>query len=265
MSVKRCIFCKQDSGTSVNVEHIIPEAFGNKEHILPAGVVCDTCNNYFGLKIEKPLLDSHYFRHVRFRNRISNKEGTIPTIEAYLLPNLMSVEIMVDKMGKSIFASKEKDTREFIHTISSKDNFSLIFPAELPQPDDRLVSRFLGKVGIEVLAHRFLDIPEGLNEVIDKPELDELRDYTRFGNAKKNWPYHRRRIYPEGKIFYKEDVGEYEVLHEFNLLYTESCEIYLVAVIFGIEYSINLGGPELDGYLEWLKKHDNRSPLYSEI
>ena len=57
----RCIFCKQDSGTSKTIEHIIPESLGNKDHILSRGVVCDYCNNHFGLKIEEPLLDSDYW------------------------------------------------------------------------------------------------------------------------------------------------------------------------------------------------------------
>ncbi len=37
---------------------------------------------------------------------------------------------------------------------------------------------------------------------------------------------------------------------------------YLVLVIFGVEYCINMGGPEIEGYLEWLKQHNFESPLY---
>lgn len=53
----KCIFCKEDSATCTSVKYIIPESLGNKEHILPKGVVYDNCNNYFAVKIEKPLLD----------------------------------------------------------------------------------------------------------------------------------------------------------------------------------------------------------------
>jgi hypothetical protein len=66
----RCIFCKQDSKDSKTIEHIIPESLGNKDHILLSGVVCDKCNNYFGLKVEKPLLETDYFKQARFRNSI---------------------------------------------------------------------------------------------------------------------------------------------------------------------------------------------------
>ena len=49
----RCIFCKQDSSNSKNVEHIIPESLGSTKHILGKGIVCDKCNNYFSREVEK--------------------------------------------------------------------------------------------------------------------------------------------------------------------------------------------------------------------
>ena len=49
----RCIFCKKDSCNSRSVEHILPESLGNEEHILPAGIVCDRCNNYFASSVEQ--------------------------------------------------------------------------------------------------------------------------------------------------------------------------------------------------------------------
>ena len=75
----RCIFCKKSSGRSSSIQHIIPESLGNKELILRPGVVCDECNQYFAVKIEKPLLEMKYFQNVRFRNNIkSKKERNIP-------------------------------------------------------------------------------------------------------------------------------------------------------------------------------------------
>jgi hypothetical protein len=46
------------------------------------------------------------------------------------------------------------------------------------------------------------------------------------------------------------------------ILRVAESEYYAVIAIFGIEYAINLGGPELEGYERWLKENDNRSPLY---
>jgi hypothetical protein len=254
----RCIFCKQDSSTSKKVEHIIPEALGNKEHVLPRGVVCDDCNSYFGLKVEKPLLDSDYFRQARSRNLIYNKENRVPSISGVLFPGFIPIEW--DQAGHSIFSTRERDTSKLINVLHHIQEGKLIVPI-LESPDEHLMSRFLAKTALEVLASRFLAIPGGLDEVIDKSELDELRHYARFGAPPKFWPFNTRVIYPEGKMFV-EGTQRYEVLHEYTLLYTESSELYLVVAILGIEYVTNMGGPEIDGYIEWLKQHSFKSPLY---
>jgi len=257
----RCIFCKQDSSTSKTIEHIIPESLGNKEHTLPAGVVCDDCNNYFSHQVEAPLLNSDYFRDVRSRMWVPSKKGRIPTIQALALPSMVVVELMNDEWGKSICPKNEKDSYKLINSLRTHNSGSLIVPIPV-FPDEKTVSRFLGKVAIEVLAFRFLKIESGLDEVIDKPELDQLRKFTRYGTPEVQWPYYKRRIYPEDKKYYEEGYGSFEILHEFNLLYTETNELYLILAIFGIEYGINYGGPEIDGYIDWLKKNDYKSYLY---
>jgi len=33
-------------------------------------------------------------------------------------------------------------------------------------------------------------------------------------------------------------------------------------VLFGVEFTMNLGGRILDGYKNWLKENDWKSPLY---
>ena len=54
----------------------------------------------------------------------------------------------------------------------------------------------------------------------------------------------------------------YEVLHEWIFLYTEGYELYFVLALFGIEYAINMGGPYIDGYKQWLTEKSGNSPLY---
>lgn len=94
-----CIFCHKDSSTSKSVEHIIPESLGNKEHILPKGYVCDACNNYFSVKIEKELLAQPYFVSMRRRNDIRTKKGNY-VAEDMLFPG-------AHKASDTIFDSKE--------------------------------------------------------------------------------------------------------------------------------------------------------------
>jgi hypothetical protein len=96
--------------------------------------------------------------------------------------------------------------------------------------------------------------------------LEELRRYVRIGSPSKVWPISIRQIYPPDFLFTDDIQNEpHEKLHEFMIHYipNESGEeYYAVIAIFGVEYAINLGGPELDGYQLWLKQHESRSPLF---
>jgi len=129
-------------------------------------------------------------------------------------------------------------------------------------PKSRLMSRFVGKVALEALADRLIPHPEWEEEVIDKPALDSLREYTRYDRGE-TWPFLYRTIYPVNAIF-EQNGTRYEALHEYDLLYTEGRELYIVLILFGAEFALNLGGRSTDGYRRWLKENDFVSPLYSE-
>lgn len=212
----RCIFCKNFCSKDKSVEHIVPESLGNVSHILPAGAVCDRCNNYFSRKIEQPLMASPMFRLLRAAVGVPNKRGIIPSWQP-------------------------------------GDGTS--------QPDYRLMGRFLAKVGLEVLALRTLSVPNWNEQLVAQAELDELRRFARY-NEGPDWPFSARAIHPANGVF-EGDNGFFEVLHEFDLLMTESSEIYLVISLFGTEMVINLGGREMEGYGYWLVTNHRVSPLYS--
>lgn len=38
--------------------------------------------------------------------------------------------------------------------------------------------------------------------------------------------------------------------------------LYFIIALWGMEFAINMAGPEIDEYLKWLKEHDDVSPLY---
>ncbi len=211
----RCIFCKASSEQSLSVEHIIPESLGNINHTLPKGVVCDTCNNYFARKVEKPVLDSPMMRHLRKDRQIQNKRRRIPRFEINESTNL---------------------------------------------PDYRMMSRFLAKAALEALAFKTLSVSGWNDEIVDKIELDALRAYVRY-NQGETWPFAYRTLYPVNAIF-EENSMFYEVLHEFDFLYTDTMELYFILAILGVEFVINFGGPELEGYQNWLRQHNYVSPLY---
>lgn len=74
----KCIFCKSTTNPFTSVEHIIPESIGNKEHILPKGIVCDPCNNYFSRKVENKFINSEVLLHLRNKMEIPNRDKRIP-------------------------------------------------------------------------------------------------------------------------------------------------------------------------------------------
>ena len=131
----------------------------------------------------------------------------------------------------------------------------------LPAPDDRL-SRFLAKVGLEQLALRCLPSPDALDWLIDNDDFDPLREHA-LRNRHRPWPTSVRRIYPASARVTLPDGTTAQTMHEKDLLFTERSEGYLVIALFGIEMVMNLGGPDLDGYWEWLEAHEGISPLYT--
>jgi HNH endonuclease len=81
----RCIWClKSAAETTSDVSHVLPNCVGNvNQHLLPRGIVCTRCNNYFGTKVEPKLLEDPQFHIIavalglvdpddmqRFRERI---------------------------------------------------------------------------------------------------------------------------------------------------------------------------------------------------
>lgn len=264
----RCIFCKDNSEKSISKEHIIPESLGNKEHILPPGWVCDSCNNYLSRKVEAPFLETWYGTSSRFEMGIPNKKGRIPIGTGFHPQSRSIVNLMIDKDGSSIFSAQGEDEERFIYSIISQRRGTLYVPSAGDLELSYETARFIGKIGLEILAYRCVDIEGWNDEVVDKIELDELRNYVRRGKPGFIWPINIRRIYSADHKFSNEIDAAFEVLHEWDILFipsaqaSEGGEFYAIVAILGVEYAINLGGPELDGYLQWLKENGEQSYLY---
>jgi HNH endonuclease len=258
----RCIFCKEDSSNSKSREHIIPESLGNDDHTLPPGIVCDSCNNYFARKVEKPLLETDYFCQLRSRQWVQNKRGKVPPLKAVFPIPAMKGNVWIDGTKMYFSGENEADTRALETAIAQGRTNQFIIPFAT-KPSNRLMSRFLGKIAIEVLAQRLVGIPGWESEIIDKPEFDPLRDYVRRGNKPVNWPYHERQLHHENQVHHC-DGEEFQIVHEYTLLYTDKHELYLIISLFGVEFALNFGGPEIVGYERWLSLNNNQSPLYKD-
>ena len=256
----KCIFCKCLSDNSKSIEHIIPESLGNKKHYLPRGIVCDSCNNYFAVKIEKLLLELPYFRSVRFRNDIENKKGR-PTLDKGIMGGIVSIgkdEQFLHIMTENPVIAKGIINGHIKHMI-------LPFNSE-PESNDINVSKFLCKAALESLIYRVGPVQEWVDEVTEHPQLDTIRNYVRYGNKPSFWEYHQRRIYQEGDEFFNKYVSKepYEILHEFNFIYSDEGELFYVLVIMGIEFVVSLSSGEISGYRKWLIQNAGKAPLQTD-
>ncbi len=254
----KCIFCKKNSADSKSIEHIIPESLGNKEHVLEKGVVCDNCNQYFATKIEKPLLDTIYFKHVRHCNDIESKKRKIPKIDGVIGGR---VEVGRDRYGDSFIEIPNEKIMDGI--VSGRIKHMIIPKIDDPIPNDIIMSRFLAKIAIEILTLRFYPYEGWDKEIVEKNELDLIRNYARYGERPKFWEYHQRRIYEETDRFYNPLYSDipYEVLHELDVQYLYEGQLFLILVIMGIEYVINYTNPEIIDYKKWLLENGQISPV----
>lgn len=255
----RCIFCKADSSSSTSVEHIIPESLWNTTQILPRGVVCDRCNNYFARKIEKPFMAAPAFTHLRFHQAVPNKKGRIPTMDVLISPG----HVVRAHRGKEKGVAMTLDVPpELFQKLRTAESGQVILPISGDLPDKAIVSRFLAKVAVEAVAQRLLDKPELLEHFIHNPEFDSLRKFARSGHPKE-WPHHSRRLYPTNQRWTDESGQSFQVVHEYDFLCTRRGEVYFVLALYGLELTINMGGPDIDLYLEWLSENANASPLHT--
>lgn len=268
----RCIFCKQDSSDSRSVEHIIPESIGNKLHVLHPGIVCDKCNNYIAREVEKPFLEHDTIRLLRFEEGILSKKGRIPSIDGLFIGEQSMLPISIHRPleypGRIEFNEPwslevGEDIAPLLNDFGTKSKIiAPKFDISMPFPNGAILSRFLGKVALEVLAFKLSDYAEGIDYIAHESQLDDIRNHVRLG-TNPHWPCNVRKIYDKNIPMQDKKTGElFQTMNEFDILCTEYHEYYLVLAIFGIELVINIGGAEIEGYLHWLKKHDGISPLY---
>lgn len=253
-----CIFCKRDASNSKSVEHIVPRALQNENLILPAGIVCDHCNNYFSSKVEKPFLESGAINLLRFHQEIPSKKGRIPTVDG-LLNYKFPAQFVKDP--KSKYKNSVALPPESLEQLIKFEKGTLIVPASGELPTGSVLSRFMAKMALEFMVHRVVDNPEFINELTNDSQLDAIRNHARRGYIQ-NWPVSIRKIYDQNKIWIDEDETPYQVMHEEDILVTEDSVWFFIFALFGIEFVINYGAPTIEDYKRWLQQHNGKSPLY---
>jgi hypothetical protein len=79
--VGKCIFCLREDGPFTSEEHIIAEAFGNDELVLPPGIVCDPCNHGQISKLDQALVEFAPLAALRTLYVPFTKSGKLPRAE----------------------------------------------------------------------------------------------------------------------------------------------------------------------------------------
>ena len=248
--------------TFKSVEHIVPESLGNisGRHVLPKGMVCDKCNNYFASSVEGPVLSHISFQNLRAKYRIPTKRGKTPFVKGYAHNTDIEVGMRLNEKTEQLefFAVKPSQTAEYerlkrLDAMFIRKNL-IVFPMDI-NPPQKLMSRFLAKMAIEALFARFSK-SSGVNEaykIISLEHYDNIRNWARYGHNFKDWPYHYRAYFPEETLMEHPETKEWvQFGFGYDLLITDVPETYFVFSYHGHEFTINLGGPKVKGYEYWL-------------
>lgn len=265
----RCIFCKQSSEYSTSVEHIVPHSFGNRRAILPKGIVCDQCNNYFARKIEQPLLADRSFRNLRAWYQVPNRRGRPPSLHGLIAGTELEVGLRLTDEGFAFEAERQGETKSIYNHISANESANrptaLLF--EMPMaPPKNLMSRLLAKMALELISLRMAADRSLMNRFVDEPHWDRLRRWARIGDNFDEWPYHQRVILPEETMMRHPDTGEWvRAGYSLDIFITNRRETYVAFMLYGHEFVINTGGPSIKGYEEWLEHQGGISPLVERL
>lgn len=244
----------------------MPESIGSRKRLLPAGVVCDQCNNYFARKIEKPILAHPSFRNLRAWYQVPNKRGKYPSLLGYIGGTDIAVSLRRSTDGKiKVETEKAGDSQHLEGLLESGLSSPLLFPIQM-DPPEREMSRFLCKMALETIAENFCSTPSGTDLLIDSAFFENARIYARYGTNYSYWPYSQRRIFPEQSLMRHPETNEWvEAGFGCGWFMNKRRETLFAFCFYGVEFVINVGGPSIRGYEEWLIDHNGISPMLERL
>jgi len=255
-----CLFCKATGAVSRSEEHVLPVSLGNSRLVLPPGVVCDACNSYFSVKVEKPLVEAGRLRDLRARQDLRSRRGRPLARRALLSGSGLSASFLVADDQIVFWADRQADQDRFWTQIDS-DPTATLLPIERSDLDPLRMSRLLAKGALEHLALKTHNV-EGWETYAWNPEFDALRQWARGGVAGV-WPFHERRLYDEHTPFVRADGDLRQTIWEAELWQIAPGLHYWVVCLFGVEYAINFRDRETRSYRDWLRAYEGLSPLYA--
>ena len=194
--LRECPYCKnvilfdKDSSNESNSkseEHIIPFSLGNEEIVIPKGIICDRCNNYFAREIEKPFLNNKTIKQMRSYHRIPSRKNKIPATRVNI--NGEYARMVFNYKNNYAIINFDDLSNETISEFISNPPPFLSFDVNIDDLKDKYyVSRLLIKIFTEINLYYSIELmkPKENNWflVFDK-KMEELYNYVRFGDRKK--------------------------------------------------------------------------------
>jgi hypothetical protein len=148
--VARCIYCLSTEGPFRSEEHILPEAMGNHDYVLPRGYVCDPCNNGVLAGLDAELCNSPLFVSQRVNAVEYDKRGRLPEVRIgdFIVKRTdpMNVTWIADPGSDAIKVGKTRP-----------DGMTpLRMKTKLPKRfDETVLARALCKIGLAAIALDF--------------------------------------------------------------------------------------------------------------
>jgi hypothetical protein len=178
-----CIYCAADASGSKKQYHVAPHAAGNTvEHrhllgeiVLPKGLACDECNEYFGLKVEPGVANHPYVQQYRAVYSIRSRKG-------YPLYKDSQIEIVSRQSGLVVLSGSIE--------LTSSGSFR-VPPPSLQVVNHLQTSRALHKIALE---YELLEIARSQDwktalGAIKQPPLSTVARYVRYGHYSSYRPY----------------------------------------------------------------------------
>lgn len=207
LKIHRCPYCgdqliysnevlDKNSGVKINTrseEHIIPKSLGNDSLILPSGIICDKCNNYFSTSIEKPFLEIESIRLLRSYHFIPSRKKKVPAITTLFCGDLAELEY-----DRKINAMRLNISPKTAYKLYSGEKPKMFYSKCISLDEltnNYIVSRFLVKIFTELYLYYYLyDIQksEKLDDTLDiqfEAKMKELMNYVRRGKVGKIYDY----------------------------------------------------------------------------
>jgi hypothetical protein len=168
-SLNNCIYCLTKSASFNSEEHIIPEALGNEELILPRGYVCDKCNNGILSRLDNLLVD---FEPISFLHVIYTQYT-----KAGKLPNASCQNISIKKTHPRNIVFTAKDKSGWLKDLKETDDGQVSFSINIrgKKFDSKKIGRALYKIALGTVAY-----DQGF-EVACDPKFDMARAFILKG------------------------------------------------------------------------------------